>query len=263
MNDDRSLKAILEFAVDAAWQAGKITTEYFQTPITPDIKADSSPVTIADRRAEESLRAAIERRYPDHAILGEEYGATGPDGASYRWILDPIDGTASFVRGVPLYGVMMGLERDGEMVLGVVNLPALGEIVYAAKGEGAFWNGRRARVSSVDSLDEALFSTTDPGLMHQFGRTREFERLCQATRIQRMWGDCYGHMLVATGRIEIMADPIMNIWDNAALMPILEEAGGSFTDWAGNRTHTASDALSTNGVLHERVLAEMAASRGE
>jgi histidinol phosphatase-like enzyme (inositol monophosphatase family) len=257
MANDPSLRELMEFAVEAAWQAGKITLEYFQTPFDLELKADLSPVTVADRRAEQMLREAIERRYPDHAVLGEEYGETGPDGARFRWVLDPIDGTKSFVRGVPLYGVMVAVERDAEAVVGVVNLPALGEVVYAARGEGAHWNGRRARVSTVDRLEDALVLSTGETAMGRFGRGAEYDRLRAASKTQRTWGDCYGHILVATGRAEVMLDPIMNIWDNAALLPILVEAGGTFTDWSGTATHTAPEAVSTNGRLLDRVLAEI------
>lgn len=257
MTTDPTPRELMEFAVEAAWQAGKITLEYFQTPLEPELKPDASPVTIADRRAEEALRGAIESRYGDHAILGEEFGETGPAGARYRWILDPIDGTLSFVRGVPLYGVMVAVERDGVSVAGVVNFPALGEIAYAAKGEGAYWNGRRARVSPVDRLEDALVLATDYGAMEKFGRGAAFERLCRTAKMQRTWGDCYGHVLVATGRAEAMLDPIMKIWDCAALRPIVEEAGGTFTDWNGVATHTAPEAVSTNGALLERVVREI------
>jgi histidinol phosphatase-like enzyme (inositol monophosphatase family) len=257
--NDPSPRELMEFAIEAAWLAGKITLEYFQTPFELELKADASPVTIADRRAEHSLREAISRRYPDHAIVGEEEGETGPPNARHRWVLDPIDGTASFVRGVPLYGVLVAVERDGESIVGVVNLPALGETVYAARGEGAYWNGRRARVSNVDRLEDALVLATGEELMTRFGRGPAYARLRDGSKMQRTWGDCYGHVLVATGRADVMLDPIMNLWDNAALLPILWEAGGTFTDWSGNATHTAPEALSTNGALYERVLAEIRA----
>lgn len=252
------MREFMEFAVEAAWLAGKITLEYFQTPLRPELKADASPVTIADRRAEEAIREAISARYPDHAVLGEEYGETGPAGATYRWVLDPIDGTLSFVRGVPLYGVMVALERDGRSVVGVVGFPALGEIVYAAEGEGCYWNGRRARVSTVDRLEDALVLATDTRAMATFDRGEAYERLAAGSKMQRTWGDCYGHALVATGRAEVMLDPIMSVWDCAALLPILGEAGGTFTTWSGEATHTGGEAVSTNGALFERVMAEVA-----
>ena len=250
---DVALRRMLDFAVEAAWQAGKITLEYFQTDTAVERKADASPVTLADRRAEERLRESIQRAFPLHGILGEEYGET-PGSSPYRWILDPLDGTRSFVQGVPLYGVMMGLECDGRAVLGVVHFPALGDTVYAAKGEGCYWNGRRARVSSVDRLEDAVVLATDIHSLYEQGRGPVFEALQTQTRLQRTWGDCYGHILVATGRAEIMLDPILNIWDCAALLPILEEAGGTFTDWSGTATHTGGNGFSTNGRLFQTVL---------
>ena len=254
MADDPTPRELVEFAVDAAWIAGRITLEYFQTPVAHEAKADASPVTIADRRAETALREMIAARYPSHAVLGEEFGRSGPDDARYRWILDPIDGTLSFIAGVPIYGVMVAVECDGEPVAGVVNLPALGELVAAGRGEGCYWNGRRARVSKTERLSEALVVCTDVTGMEKFGRGAAYAKVCSASRMQRTWGDCYGHILVATGRADVMLDPIMNVWDTAALRPILVEAGGTFTDWAGVPTHTAPEAVSTNGTLLEEFL---------
>jgi histidinol-phosphatase len=250
---DISLRTMLDFAIDAAWQAGKITLEYFQTGTAVERKADASPVTLADRRAEEKLRECIQHTFPDHGILGEEFGeVTG--GTPYRWVLDPLDGTRSFIQGVPLYGVMIGLEYHGQAVLGVVHFPALGETVYAAKGEGCHWNGRRAHVSTVSQWAEAVVLTTSVRSLYDEGRRHVFDALQAQTRLQRTWGDCYGHILVATGRAEIMLDPILQIWDCAALQPILEEAGGTFTDWQGTATHTGGNGLSTNGHLFQPVM---------
>jgi histidinol-phosphatase len=248
-----SLRTMLDFAVDAAWQAGKITLEYFQTGTAVERKADMSPVTLADRRAEEKLRECIQRTFPDHGILGEEFGEVSGR-SPYRWVLDPLDGTRSFIHGVPLYGVMMGLENHGRAILGVVHLPALGETVYAAKGEGCYWNGRRAHVSAVSQLEEAVVLATSVRSLYEEGRGAVFETLQGHTRLQRTWGDCYGHILVATGRAEVMLDPILKIWDCAALQPILEEAGGTFTDWHGTATHTGGNGLSTNGHLLQAIL---------
>jgi histidinol-phosphatase len=250
---DLALRGLLDFAVEAAWQAGKITLAYFQSGTAVERKADASPVTLADRRAEAKLRECIQRAFPAHGILGEEYGETAGS-TPYRWILDPLDGTRSFVQGVPLYGVMLGLEYGGRALLGVVHFPALGDTVYAARGEGCYWNGRRARVSAVDRLEDAVVLATDVRTLYEQGRGPVFETLQAKTRLQRTWGDCYGHILVATGRAEIMLDPILNIWDCAALQPILEEAGGTFTDWAGTATHTGGNGLSTNGHLFHSVM---------
>ncbi len=177
-----------------------------------------------------------------------------PGRTPYRWVLDPLDGTRSFIQGVPMYGVMMGLEHQGQPVLGVVHLPALGETVYAARGDGCYWNGRRAHVSTISQLGEAVVLATSVRSLYEEGRGPVFESLQGQTRLQRTWGDCYGHILVATGRAEVMLDPILQIWDCAALRPILEEAGGTFTDWHGTPTHTGGNGLSTNGLLFEAVM---------
>jgi len=243
----------LDFAMDAAWQAGQLTLAHFQTGVVVEQKADDSPVTIADRGAEELLRRLIESRFPDHAILGEEFGVSDRD-STYRWIIDPIDGTRSFIRGVPLYGVLVGLEIAGEMVVGVAYFPGLGEMVSAASGEGCRWNGRRAHVSTVSRLDQALVVYTDCGKFAPYGRSEAWARLQEATHTQRGWCDCYGHCLVATGRAEVMVDPIMNPWDCAPLLPILQEAGGTFTDWNGNSTIYGNNAFSTNGLLFDPVM---------
>jgi histidinol-phosphatase len=248
-----STQTFLDFAIEAAWQAGQLTLAHFQTGVAVEQKADESPVTVADRGAEELLRRLIEGRFPDHAIVGEEFGETDRD-STYRWIIDPIDGTRSFIRGVPLYGVLIGLEIGGENVVGAVYLPGLGELVAAAKGHGCRWNGRPAHVSDVSRLDQALLVYTDTAGFADYGRAEAWARLEAATHTQRGWGDCYGHCLVATGRAEVMLDPILNAWDCAALVPILQEAGGTFTDWNGKVTIYNRHGVSTNGVLFEQVM---------
>ncbi|NTU77830.1 MAG: histidinol-phosphatase [Chloroflexales bacterium] len=248
------LRELLDFAHQIAWQAGKITLRYFQGELAIDRKADESPVTVADRESEAFLRAAISARYPDHAILGEEEGLTGGEGATYRWILDPIDGTKTFVRGVPLYGVMVGLLREGQPVVGAVNVPAMGEVVYAAKGHGCWWNGRPCRVSQVPSLGEGLVVATVAHRYERYGKAERFQRILEACGLFRTWGDCYGYLLVATGRAEVALDPAMNIWDAAALLPILEEAGGTFTDWQGVATVEGNEAISTNGAVFKELM---------
>ncbi len=239
--------------MDAAWRAGQLTLAYFQTDITVEWKNDNSPVTAADRGAEETLRRLIEERFPDHAVVGEEFGETTRD-SEYCWIIDPIDGTRSFVRGVPLYGILIGLEIAKEAVLGVVYFPALREMVAAARGEGCRWNGRLAHVSSVASLDQALLLYTDAFEFVKQGHIRTWERLQAATHTQRSWGDCYGHCLVATGRAEVMLDPVLSVWDAAPLLPILQEAGGTFTDWSGTPTIYGASGVSTNGLILEPIL---------
>jgi histidinol phosphatase-like enzyme (inositol monophosphatase family) len=250
------LRTLLDFAVSIAREAGGITQRYFKGPLHPERKADNSLVTIADRETEQYLRASIEQAFPDDAVLGEEEG-TRPGTSKRRWIIDPIDGTYSFVLGVPLYAVLIGLEIDAEPILGVVNLPALDEIVSAGRGLGCFWNGEPARTSSTKSLGDALLLATDfgPGNEGEFGPA--IGSLQKEVRARRTWGDAYGHVLVATGRADVMLDPVMNVWDCAALLPILEEAGGTFTDWKGNRTIHGGNAISTNGSLLKDVLARI------
>ena len=253
MTETAELRTLLDFAVRLAREASDIVNRHFKGSLTVDRKADNSLVTIADREAESHLRAAIEQAFPDDGILGEEE-VKKIGSSERRWIIDPLDGTYSFVHGVPLYGVLIGLEVDGEPSLGVVNLPALDEIVYAGRELGCFWNGEPARVSSTSSLAEALLLATDFGTCEQYGFGRAAEALQQQVNARRTWGDCYGHVLVATGRADIMLDPVMNVWDCAALLPILEEAGGTFTDWKAQRTIHAGNALSTNGVLFNEVM---------
>lgn len=248
-----SLDEILECALGAARDAGEIALRYFQKSVQVEWKADHSPVTIADRECEQLLRQRIEARFPTHGILGEEFGATR-DGAPFRWTLDPIDGTQSFIRGVPLWGVMVGVEENGDPVAGVVHFPALGDTLWARRGDGAWWNGKRARVSDVAQLDQATLLITDARGFAPAGFAGAYERLRSRAAFERSWGDCYGHALVATGRAEIMLDPILNEWDACPLLPILEEAGGRFTTWKGERTIRGGNAIATNGALFDAVI---------
>jgi len=244
---------LLEFAVDLAKGAGEITLKYYRKKPETSIKSDGSYVTIADREAESYLRRRIAERFPDDGILGEEEGELqGTSGR--RWILDPIDGTFAFVHGVPFYGVLIALEIEGEMSVGVVNIPALGEIVSAAKGLGCFLNGEPARVSSTAELKDALLLSTSFRECARLGFGHVAELLQSRARVSRTWGDCYGYVLVATGRADVMLDPVMNLWDCAPLLPIMEEAGGTFTDWRGERTASGGNAIATNGKLFDEVM---------
>ena len=255
------LQQLLEFAIDLASEAGKITLRYFRQSFAADRKADGSFVTVADREAERYLRSRIEEHFSDDAILGEEEGSR-PGSSERRWIIDPIDGTYSFVHGVPFYGVLIGLEIGGEPSIGVVNIPALGELVYAARNQGCFMNGVRVHTSSTASLDEALLLATDFGTCEKYGFSKAADELQRRVAARRTWGDCYGHVLVATGRADVMLDPIMNIWDCAPLLPIVMEAGGTFTDWRGRKIINGGNAISTNGALHDAVI-EIVLSRTE
>lgn len=257
-----SLRGYLDFAVETAYLAGRLTLGYFQTGLRPEFKQDASPVTIADRKSEELIRQRIERRYPAHAIVGEEYGIQGDAGATHRWFIDPIDGTKSFVCGVPLFSVLIGLEVEGTMQVGAAYFPALDEMLCAATGEGCYWNGRRAQVSSVSSLKQAVVAFTDPASFARYGRGAAWDRLQAATYHRAGWCDAYGYMLVATGRVELMLDPIMAPWDSGPFPPILQEAGGYFGDWQGNPTIYSGEGMATSMLLLPQVLAVIGGEHG-
>lgn len=247
------LEKYLKFARETAYQAGQLTLEYFQKGLQPDIKADDSPVTAADRKCEEWIRGAIERTYPGYAILGEEFGSNGGASAC-RWIIDPIDGTQSFIHGVPLYSVLMGLEIEGRVEVGVAYFPALDEMISAASGLGCWWNGRQARVSEVPSLEKAALTFTDIGNFYKFGGAMALQRLIRKVWYRAGWSDAYGYMLVASGRAEVMVDPIMAVWDCAPFPPIFREAGGYFGDWEGNETIYTKRSMATSRALLPEVL---------
>lgn len=253
MSDPTELTELLDHATRVAHHAGRVTLAHYQTGVGVERKADHSPVTIADRDAELRARELIERRYPDDGIVGEEHGELRP-GARRRWVVDPIDGTRSFIHGVPLYGVLVGVEIEHEPLVGVIHFPALAETVSAARGLGCRWNGRLARVSDVDRIEDALVLTSGTRVPAELSRrSRSLGRLMGDAGTVRTWGDCYGYALVATGRAEVMVDPIMHVWDAAAVRPVIEEAGGVFSDWAGTTSHTAGDAVATNRALADEV----------
>lgn len=258
----KDLQTRLDAALEACWRAGKITLEYYQAHPLTEIKSDGSPVTIADKRAEQEIRRWLTKYFPQDAIVGEEEGA-GPKSEAGTWYIDPIDGTRSFVCGVPFYGVLLAYEIHQEVALGVINFPALEEMVWALRGHGCFWNGRRAHVSTVTELPQATLLATDFFAMDRLGHTAAREHLCAKTKLQRTWGDAYGHFLVATGRAEIMLDARMSVWDCGPLLPIIEEAGGRFTDWQGQATIHGDNAFSTNGHLHQAVRQILAGEAGD
>jgi histidinol-phosphatase len=225
--------------------AGDIALRYYRSSLVIESKADGSPVTIADRMAEQAAREWIEENHPDDGIVGEELGITRPD-ARRRWVLDPIDGTKTFVRGVPLWGTLAALCEGDEVLAGAAYFPALGEMLAAARGTGCWWNGTRCRVSSLATLREATVLTTDERFAGDIEHLAGWRNLSARAAVARSWGDCYGYLLVATGRAEVMVDGIVSPWDAAALMPIVEEAGGVFTDWKGTRTAFGGSAVATN-----------------
>jgi fructose-1,6-bisphosphatase/inositol monophosphatase family enzyme len=277
----------LEWALRIAREAGDCTLRHFRhADLRVERKADDSPVTVADRESEELLRKRIAERFPDDAIVGEEFGAIhGTSG--FQWVLDPIDGTKSFIHGVPLYTTLVAvltdsqeskvksrepessagsplLTLDSRPCIGVIDSPATGETVYAATGAGCWYLSARnslprsAKVSSVARLKDGLVLTCD---VAGFATARKRDampawiELQRAAKLTRTWGDGYGYLMVATGRAEVMIDPVMNLWDAATMQPILEEAGGQFTDWRGVPTVHSGEGIATNGLVTDEVLA--------
>ncbi len=245
-------------AIWLAREAGERTLSRFQTArLGTESKRDGTPVTLADRDAEKFLRERIAEEFPDDGVLGEEFGETqGTSGI--RWILDPIDGTKAYICGVPLYGTLIAVEVHGIATLGVIELPALNERVYGCLGQGALWQRgdkapEAARVSATGSLNEAVFCYTDDALFKKHGREQFLEVIKTRTKLCRGWNDCYSYALLATGRCDVVADPVMELWDVAALAPIIREAGGRLTDFAG-RDELGRECIASNGVIHNDVL---------
>ncbi len=247
-------KPTLEFISDLAYRAGRITLGYFNTGVRSDYKPDDTPVTVADRAAENFIRGELEKKFPTHAILGEESGATGDQASSMRWIIDPIDGTKSFMRGIPLYAVLIGLEIDGVVQAGAAYFPGTDEMLCAADGEGAWWNGRRTRVSEESSIEHAWVCFTDIRDMGKYGRAEAWNRINTSVYTVRGWSDAYGYLAVATGRAEAMLDPIMATWDCGPFPVIFREAGGYFGSWDGREGHLHEEALACNSALLPEIL---------
>lgn len=245
------LRELLEIANRAALIARDVIMPLYERGTAVELKADRTPVTAADRDAEAAMRDFLARECPGHAVLGEEAGETPGEGR-YRWVLDPIDGTKSFIHHVPLFGTLIALERDGEPVVGVIACHATGETVAAAQGLGATLNGQPIRVSAAAAIEDAtvlMTSYTRVEAMYPVG----FRAITGRAGLARAWGDCYGYLMVATGRADVMLDPEMSIWDAAALYPVVTEAGGRITRWDGT-ARPGDSVIATNGHLHEAVL---------
>jgi len=249
---ENELKSLLSFAESVAIGAGNITLEYFMKDIEVARKEDDSPVTIADRKAEEYVRRRIEAEFPTHSILGEEEGEKKGE-SPYRWIIDPIDGTQSYIRGVPLYTVLLALEYEGAPQVGVIHVPHLRETVSAANGVGAFYNGSQCQISKTKTLAESWVQVTDYADLTRL-RPKFAKRLLAEAYSCRAWGDAYGYLLVATGRVDVMIDPIMNIWDVAPLKPIITEASGVFTDLDGEGNAIGTSSVACNSMLHKELM---------
>lgn len=245
-----STALLLDTAVAVARLGGRHTLQYFRPGTAVELKSDKSPVTRADREAELLIRDAILEKFPDHSVLGEEHGNVIGD-PDYQWVIDPIDGTKSFIHGVPLYSTLVGLQVRGRPTIGVIYLPVSDDIVFAAAGHGCTWNDRPARVSSVDTMSNALLLCSDP--LMALDRSDAYLTLARQAKYSRTWGDAYGYYLVATGRAEVMLDPEMNPWDCAAIIPVITEAGGWCSSWAGEAKIDGGDLFASNAKLAGQV----------
>lgn len=239
---------LMEAALEVARTASLVALRYYKRGVAVEIKSDGSPVTLADRAAEQLAREWIHARFPADGILGEEFGET-PGASGRRWILDPIDGTKSFVRGVPLWGTCVAVCEGNDVLAGAAAYPAAEEYIAAAPGEGCWHNDARCRVSSIARIDEATVLVTDDRNFPSIDRRLGWDLLSRQASVSRGWGDCYGYLLVATGRADVMVDPLLNPWDAPPFLPIIEEAGGVFTGWSGRRDAFTGDAIATNGAL--------------
>ncbi len=253
-------QSAMQAVEEVARRSGDVALGFFRKGIQVDIKGDGTPVTVADQTAERTAREWIESRFPEDGILGEEFGETRP-GAKRRWILDPIDGTKSFIRGVPLWGTLVALAEGDRVLAGAAYFPPVGDMLVAAPGQGCWWNGKRTRVSAEADLSKATVLATDERFKVYPERGAKWRALTAKALVSRTWGDCFGYLLLATGRAEVMIDEELSPWDAAALQPIIEEAGGVFTDWTGARTSFGGNAIATNAVLADQVRELLGAKR--
>jgi histidinol-phosphatase len=245
----------VEVAIAAAQAAGEVALRYFRTRLTVDYKSDRSPVTQADRECEQRIVEELRRSFPDYGVMGEEFGEQdAAHSGRPRWIIDPIDGTKNFIRGIPYFATLIGLEENGEVTAGVIYAPAVDDLLWAEKGAGAFDRSGRLQVSSVGSLRDGAVVFGGLDIFRKAGHWDGFERLVRASGRQRGFGDYFGHTFVARGQAEAMVELDLKPWDLAAIKIIIEEAGGRFTDFTGTPTIYGGDAVASNGLVHDEIL---------
>jgi myo-inositol-1(or 4)-monophosphatase len=247
-------KELAEFCQILAIESGRIIRNYFRSEISIETKEDATPVTIADKKAEEKMREMIMKEYPEHGIIGEEFGSHNPD-AEYQWVLDPIDGTKSFICGAATFGTLIAVTRNGEPLLGTFVQPVLNEFLIG-DNEITLLNGQPVNVRQCNSIQNAVLLTTDHNNIAKYQNKEKFDKLISQVKLYRNWGDCYGYYLLATGYADIMIDPIMSLWDLMALIPIINGAGGIITDYHGkNPVHGNSIIAAATGIHGEVIKA--------
>ena len=246
------LSELKKFCKLLAGESGKVINKYFLSGVGVEFKEDKSPVTVADKKAEEIIRNLINKEFPDHGIVGEEFGKENA-GSEYQWIIDPIDGTKSFIHGMITFGTLIALLKNGEPVLGVINQPVL-DLFLIGDNQTAELNGIKTKVRKVENLEEALLLTTDHLNVEKYQNIKKFEKLIHSVKLYRTWGNCFGYYLVAAGLADIMIDPIMSIWDTAALIPVIKGAGGIITDYHGQDPMKGNSIIAATPALHKPVI---------
>ncbi len=232
--------------------SANIIKKYFRTGMNIEHKEDNSPVTVADKNAEEAMRRAIIKEYPEHGIIGEEFGSYKED-AEYKWVLDPIDGTKSFVCGVLSFGTLIALLKNDEPILGVINQPILNEFLIG-DNKTTLINNKPTSVRNCKDISEAVLLTTDHINIEEYQSLEKFEKLIRKVKLYRNWGDCYGYYLLATGFADVMIDPIMSFWDTMALIPIIKGAGGIITDYKGDDPVNGNSIIAASPGIHSQVI---------
>ncbi len=246
------LSELKTFCKALAVESGKVIKKYFRSGINVELKADSSPVTIADKKAEEIIRNMIAKEFPGHGILGEEFGDENPD-AEYKWIIDPIDGTKSFIHGMITFGTLIALTKNGKPLLGVINQPVLNEFLIGDNNSTEL-NGIKVKIRTVEKLEDALLLTTDHLNVEKYRNKQKFDTLIKKVNLYRTWGNCFGYYLVATGYADIMTDPIMSVWDTMALIPVIKGAGGVITDFQGGDVMKSNSVIAASPLIHPEVI---------
>jgi len=246
------LENFKSFAKHLSIVSGTVINSYFRSGVKVDSKSDSSPVTIADKKAEELMREEIMKKFPDHGIIGEEFGKHN-ESSDYQWILDPIDGTKSFICGAVTFGTLIALTFKGNPILGVINQPVLKEFLI---GDNNFTelNGNKVRVRETNNLSDAVLLATDHFGIGEYFNQEKFNELAKQVKLYRNWGDCYGYYLVATGFADIMIDPIMSIWDSMALIPVIKGAGGIITDYKGEDAISGTSIVASTPGIHSEII---------
>lgn len=256
-NDGVDLTPYRNFMIELAEQSGDFIRPLFANPaVAVETKSDASPVTEADRGAEQMMRERIAKQFPAHGVIGEEFGPERGD-AEFVWVLDPIDGTKSFITGVPLFGTLIALLKEGQPVLGAIHQPILRELMI---GDGATTtlNGRPVKCRATTRIEDATVLTSDTLNLAKYQNGPACDRLVSRAKLYRTWADCYGYLLVASGRADVSLDPIMNPWDIAALVPVIRGAGGVITDWKGGAAYPAESTIAcATPELHATVVTEL------